>query len=90
MGRTLGAAEVARKVEFSGRNYVEAQPLDHRTRPSPGFGAMNPAAAQAEISRLKGDPAFMERYNNADDNVRGPAVEQMKQLFRVAENANLR
>lgn len=44
---------------------------------------MTPAQADAEISRLRGDPAFLTRYQNSDPKVRQNAIDEMARLQRM-------
>jgi hypothetical protein len=44
---------------------------------------MTPAAAQAKITELRGDPEFIARYTSNDPQVSGPARKQMEDLGRM-------
>lgn len=52
---------------------------------SSGAFTMTPAQAKMEISRLRGDPTFLVRYQNDDPNVRKSAIEEMARLHKLAE-----
>ncbi len=82
----LGPAEAAKMLEFFGRNYVEAKPLDGGA-PAPGFGGLNPAQASAKINDLYADQNFMSRYNHSDPKIRAQAVSEMEELMKLAANA---
>lgn len=81
----LGPARATKMLEFFGRNYIEAKPLEGA--PSGGFGALNPAQAQAKINELYGDAQFMSRYNNPDPKIRAQAMTEIENLTKLAINA---
>jgi hypothetical protein len=85
----LGPAQAAKMLEFFGRNYVEAKPLDGGA-PSPGFGSLNPAQAAAKMNDLYADANFMARYNHADPKIRAVAMAEMEELSKQAVNAKAR
>lgn len=48
------------------------------------FGALSPAAAQAEIARLLGDKDFIARYTNDNNTIRQQAIAEMERLQKFA------
>lgn len=82
----LGPARATKMLEFFGRNYTEARPLEGGQQTT-GFGALNPAQAQAKINELYGDPQFMSRYNNPDPKIRAQAMTEIENLSKLAINA---
>lgn len=81
----VGPARATKMLEFFGRNYTEARPLDGA--PSTGFGGLNPAQAQTKINELYGDANFMSRYNNPDPKIRAAAMTEIENLSKLAINA---
>ena len=90
MELAVGPARATKMLEFFGRNYTEAQPLDGGQRQQGGFGALNPTQAQAKINELYGDANFMSRYNNPDPKIRAVAASEIEELSKQAINAKQR
>lgn len=90
MELAVGPARATKMLEFFGRNYTEAQPLDGGQRAQNGFGALNPAQAQSKINELYSDTNFMARYNNPDPKVRAVAASEIEELTKQAINAKQR
>jgi hypothetical protein len=90
MELAVGPARATKMLEFFGRNYTEAQPLDGGQRQQGGFGALNPTQAQAKINELYGDANFMSRYNNPDPKIRAVAASEIEELTKQAINAKQR
>lgn len=93
--RAMTDAELVRKFEFFGRNYVEAQPLgaagpDDGQRLAPGFRSMSPAQAKATLDEWYQDDKKIALRTSKIKEVREKAEAEVSELTKLAENAKLR